>query len=522
MVISVDSSARRESATTQEPYPPALVDRLLTVIGGINAELDHDIVLGRICRACIELVQADAAGFLSLETPQVRVMAGVGFHGNLDELSIALSEDERLALAANPHRLVLTDAHRDLADRPSVLEALGKRHTLVIIPVLARGQLVGALVVAFAPIGHRLAPQQWALLDLLAGHGGTAIANALAFEDAVQRQAHEKAVIDSVADGVATLDEYGLVSSWNRAAAELTALNGDQVAGRPLPFPVGTPTDPVEHRFADERWLEIVATPLEVGQVVLLRDISRQKALEAAKAMFVAATSHELKTPLTVIKSFADWLRDNGETVESARRQTAFEAIADSADELYQIVEKILLTAKTEAGRIDLSPQMLDPERLARGAAAPFDFPGRHHSLSVEVAEDLPAIWADQQALRTALGQLLENAVKYSPDGGYIIVTVSQVPDPSEQSALGMVRFSVRDQGIGLAPGEEKYLFMPFYQGETRSRSGVRGGVGLGLSIVRRLIEAQGGQVGAAGEPGQGSEFWITVPVAGPGQDDLA
>ena len=112
--------------------------------------------------------------------------------------------------------------------------------------------------------------------------------------------------------------------------------------------------------------------------------------------------------------------------------------------------------------------------------------------------------------------------MKYSPDGGYIIVTVSQVPDPSEQSALGMVRFSVRDQGIGLAPGEEKYLFMPFYQGETRSRSGVRGGVGLGLSIVRRLIEAQGGQVGAAGEPGQGSEFWITVPVAGPGQDGLA
>ena len=103
MFISVDSSARRESATTQEPYPPALVDRLLTVIGGINAELDHDIVLGRICRACIELVQADAAGFLSLESPQVRVMAGVGFHGNLGELTIALNEDERLALAANPH-----------------------------------------------------------------------------------------------------------------------------------------------------------------------------------------------------------------------------------------------------------------------------------------------------------------------------------------------------------------------------------------------------------------------------------
>ena len=513
VVMTTDSAERAEPPTTSPAYPPALVDRLLTVIAGLNAELDHGIVLGRICRACVELVSADAAGFVSFEGGNAHLMAGVGFHADVTGLTVALDELALESFAASPRRVVIADVSRDLADRPEILEAIGDRHTLGLVPVLSRSQLVGGLVVLFPAVGHELQPEQWSVLDLLAGHGGAAIANAVAFEAAVRRQAHEKAVIDAVADGVATLDGYGMVSSWNRAAAELTALEPAEILGRPLPFPVGTPGDPVEHRFADEQWLEIVATPLEVGQVVLLRDISRQKALEAAKAMFVAATSHELKTPLTVIKSFADWLKDNGETSEPSRRKTAYDAIANSAEELYQIVEKVLLTAKTEAGRIDLAPQMLNPERLARGAAAPFDVPDGRHSVTVELAPDLPSVWADQQAVRTSLGQLLENAVKYSPDGGLITLSVSVVAGDDLLHPRGLVRFAVRDQGIGLAAGEEQNLFMPFYQGETRGRSGVRGGVGLGLSIVRRLIEAQGGSVGATGAPGLGAEFWFTVPV---------
>ncbi len=520
-MITATGGASGAVAGARSPYPPAVVDRLLTVIAGINADLDHGVVLGRICRACVELVNADAAGFLTIEPDRARLVAGVGLDADVIGQSFTLESGTQLAIGSNPRRTLFTDVHRDLADRPELVAALRTVNTMAFIPVLARSQLVGALVVGFAERGHELASGQWALLDLLAGHGGAAIANALAFEEAVRRQAQEKAVIDAVADGVITLDASGMVSGWNRAAAELTGLDATAIVGRPLPFPVGTPDEPVEHRFADDHWLEIVATPLESGQVVLLRDVSRQKALEAAKAMFVAATSHELKTPLTVIKSFADWLRDNGETADGVRRKTAYEAIADSADELYQIVEKVLLTAKTEAGRIDLSPQPLEPERLVRATATPFDVPGRRHAVSVEVEAGLPVVWADQKAVRTALGQLLENAVKYSPDGGAITVSAARRNGAHGQHPP-MVRFAVRDQGIGLVAGEEQYLFMPFYQGETRERSGVRGGVGLGLSIVRRLIEAQGGEVGAHGEPGNGSEFWFTLPVDDGSHDHLS
>ncbi len=501
------------------PYPAALVDRLLAVIAGINADLDHDVVLRRICRACVEVAGADAAGFISCDDAQARLVAGVGFPAAIHTITISRDDAELLSLASRPRRLTLTDAHRQLAHRPDLLTALTGLNTVVVTPVFARSQVVGALVVAFAPLGHPLDAEQRTLLDLLAGHGGAAIANAVAFEDAVRRQAHEKAVIDAVADGVATLDGEGRVTSWNRAAAELTGLRPDQVLGHTAPFPVGGPQQPVEHRIDDDRWLEIVATPLEAGRVVVLHDISRQKALDTAKAMFVAAASHELKTPLTVITSYANWLRDHGESAEPTTRKTAYEAIADSADDLYRIVEKVLLTAKTEAGPIDLRPQRLDPDQLVRAAAAPFAFPGGRHELRLEIAPDLPAIWADPQALRTVLGQLLENAVKYSPDGGTIVVLVERARH-RHRPDRAMVRFAVSDAGIGLAPAEIAHLFAPFYQGQ--SRRGIRGGVGLGLSIVRRLVEGHGGECGASGELDRGSQFWVTVAVAEDEQHDLA
>jgi len=517
-VFTIASGSHTTDPDDGSPYAPALVERLLAVIAGINADLDHDVVLGRICHACVDLIGAEAAGFISFDDDGVRFTTGIGFPNGTQAVSVPAEDPELLSLASDPRRIILADAHRQLAHRPDLLAALAGLNTVVVTPVLARGRVAGALVVAFTAVGQVVRSEQWTLLDLLAGHGGAAVANDLAFEDALRRQAHEIAVIDAVADGVATLDAAGCVVSWNRAAAELTGLTARQVAGRPLPFPAGGPDRPAEHQLGEGRWLEIVATPLEGGQVVVLHDISRQKALDAAKAMFVAATSHELKTPLTVIRSFADWLRDHGETAEAHQRKTAYDAIADGADELYQLVEKVLLTAKTEAGRVDLSLRRVDPERLVRAAAGPFLFPDGRHDVRLELDASLPAIWADQQALHTVLGQLLENAVKYSPDGGVVTVRAHRARH-GDHPEREMVRFAVRDQGIGLAPIEIQHLFTPFYQGE--ARSGVRGGVGLGLSIVRRLVEHHGGECGASGEPGRGAEFWFSVPVARPDQDDL-
>ena len=162
---------------------------------------------------------------------------------------------------------------------------------------------------------------------------------------------------------------------------------------------------------------------------------------------------------------------------------------------------------------LDIEPRAVELGRLVEAVAENFSVVGKGHQLVIERPKDPVIVRADVHAVRTGLGQLLENAFKYSPDGGVITVTAVDRLD-------GMAEISVSDQGIGLAPGEPDNLFVAFYQGQTRARSRVRGGVGLGLSIVRRLAEAQGGTVGAQGEPGQGSRFWFTLPIDDPNTAD--
>ncbi len=322
-----------------------------------------------------------------------------------------------------------------------------------------------------------------------------------------------RSVIDAMAGGLAVVGDDGIVSVWNDAAATLCDLTRDEVVGHPFPLPLGPFGEPCEHELADGRWLELTVTPFLGGQVVAFQDITRYRALESAKTLFMASTSHELKTPLTVIRSFADWLLGKGAEADSDRQRQALEAIANGAEELRQLVEKILLTARTEAGAVELNPEALDPLRLVQAVADQFAVVGSGEDLVVELPPWLPEVTADRQAVRTALGQLLENAFKYSPDGGKVRVS-AELTEGGEA-----VEVSVADEGVGLQPGEADYLFVAFYQGETGRKAGVRGGVGLGLSIVRRLVEAMGGKVGADGKPGEGSRFWFTLPTASAAAD---
>lgn len=321
------------------------------------------------------------------------------------------------------------------------------------------------------------------------------------------------AVIDVFPDGLAVVNGEGLVTRWNATAERLTGRGSAEVVGRPFPFALPAPGTPHEQAVGD-RWIELTSAGLEDQLVVAIHDITRQKALEAAQTVFVAATSHELKTPLTVVRSFADWLETHGEDADPERLRQAYHAIASSAEELRRIVDKILLTARTEAGAVDLSRERLELGQLLVAVTDQLGPAIRDHRLHLDVPPDLPAVWADRQAVRTIVGQLLENAIKYSPDGGAITVAARRAPAPAEVPwNPPEVEVTVADEGIGLAPGDLDYVFTAFYQGETRERSGVRGGVGLGLAIVRRLVEAHGGRVRAAGEPGGGAQFSFTLPV---------
>ena len=336
------------------------------------------------------------------------------------------------------------------------------------------------------------------LLELLAGHASVALSNVTAFEEVVQQRAHERAVIDASADGIAVLDGAGLVRQWNPAAHRLTGLSAEQATGKPPPFPLPEPGAKLTHKLANGRWLDLLCTGLKGRdeQVLDFRDVTAAKELEEAKDLFLATTSHELRTPITVVQGFASTLANRWDKLSDADRRGAVQTIAERAGSLAKLVEHLLLGSRAGADQLAVSNGLFDLAGPLRAAVTAFQPLSDRHTLAARIADDLPPAYGDPMATDIIVGQLIENAFKYSPDGGTVTVRAEQAGD--------WIEVAVEDEGIGVAPADRERIFERFVQGETGDRRRF-GGIGLGLYIVRQLARAQGADVAAHGRDGAGT-----------------
>jgi signal transduction histidine kinase len=241
-------------------------------------------------------------------------------------------------------------------------------------------------------------------------------------------------------------------------------------------------------------------------QVVDFRDVTAAKELEEAKDLFLATTSHELRTPITVVQGFASTLASRWDKLSDAERRSAVQTIAERAGSLGQLVEQLLLGARVGADQLTVTNGPFDLAQLLRGAAVAFRPLSELHQLTADIPDDLPLAHGDVTATDVIVGQLLENAYKYSPDGGG--VTVSARPSGE------WIEVTVDDEGIGIAPGEHERIFERFVQGEAGDRRRF-GGIGLGLYIVRQLARAQGGEVTASSRAGGGTRMRLQLRRAG-------
>jgi PAS domain S-box-containing protein len=235
-----------------------------------------------------------------------------------------------------------------------------------------------------------------------------------------------------------------------------------------------------------------------------LRDITKVKQADEAKTLFLATASHELRTPLTVISGFAATLRGHPEP-DAAMRDKALAAIERRSMELTKIIDRLLLSSRIEAGRVDLTLRATEigpllGERAEALAAAT----GR--SVAVKADSTIPPVQADAQAIVTVIDHLLDNAIKYSPGGEPVEVDVQVTADE--------VRVRVTDAGIGMGAEEAARCFEKFWQAESTD---VRrfGGTGIGLYIVHSLVEAMNGGIEVSSVPGAGTAFTVTLRRAG-------
>jgi len=206
-----------------------------------------------------------------------------------------------------------------------------------------------------------------------------------------------------------------------------------------------------------------------------------------------------------VVQGFASTLASRWDQLGDAERRAAVRTIAERAGSLGRLVEQLLLGSRAGADQISVSNGPFDLGAVLRGAATAFRPLSDKHTVVTDVPEDLPAASGDTMATDIIVGQLLENAFKYAPDGGTVLVRA--------QATAAWIEVTVEDEGIGIAAGDHERIFDRFYQGETGDRRRF-GGVGIGLFIVRRLAEAQHGEVTASSRPGGGTAMRLRLRPA--------
>jgi PAS domain S-box-containing protein len=480
-----------------------VVRRLGDVVADMNAQRDLEAVLDRIAASLRELTGADGGGFVLIEDDRLRLVSTAGLparlRGRVAALPGSLVDD---LMRSGKTVMMATDDPGGFDDL--IWSALPGLHTIALSLSHVGGRPYGALYALYSR--RSLSHVELELLELLAGHAGVALTNAMAFEEVVRQRAHERAVIDGSADGIAVLGMEGRVQQWNPAATQITGMSADEVTERGLPFPLPEAGARQTHKLPSGRWIDVLCTAFGDGGelVVDFRDVTAAKELEEAKDLFLATTSHELRTPITVVQGFASTLASRWDQLSDADRRSAVRTIAERAGSLGRLVEHLLLGARAGADQHPVVSVPFDLAGLLQATVASFGPLSDKHQVVADVPDDLPQALGDSMATDIIVVQLLENAFKYAPSGG--LVTVRAV------AAGPMIEVTVEDEGIGIAPGDHERIFERFVQGETGDRRRF-GGVGIGLYIVRRLAVAQQGTVIARSRPEGGTAMIFSLPI---------
>ena len=332
------------------------------------------------------------------------------------------------------------------------------------------------------------------------------------------------AMLASMSEGVIATDTRQRVVLVNRRAGELLSFHADEVQGRPLwevvrneqilkaAAEVLASAEPTAFQVspAAGSYLEITARTyppgaLPQGLILVAHDTTQSVRYQELRKEFVANVSHELRTPLTVIKGFTETLRD-GALRDPVSGPKFLATIERHVDQLTNLVSDLL-----ELSRLESTPELprqmsFDAGAMVRRAADLLQPAAqrKEQSMAIDIRAGLPRVIGNPEYIERAVSNLIDNAIKYTPERGKIKVCVTH---DSEQ-----VTVEVADNGIGIPPQDLSRVFERFYRVD-RSRSRDMGGTGLGLSIVKHVAQVHGGSIDVVSTPGQGSRFRLKLPV---------
>lgn len=511
-------------------------DHLLEIVRALTQRLDLDAVLTRILRAASEMLQAEA-GLIALREEDIPGgRFGLSAHYRVSpEFILHFERILREAPSApsdDPTAYVIREIERRLhvVARVGGFDLAGT----VGLPLETRGHLIGLLLV-FRATAAPYARNERQILQAFADHAAIAVTNARLYEQVTQEKRQLDAILDGSADGILIMDSGHHLQRWNRALARLTGTSASQAVGsghdelirwdkrepgpdladaeaRGWPFGQDAPL------YVEGDLIRSNGTPVAVGityapifdrqhrlahVVANIRDITRFREAEELKSTFISIISHELKTPVSLIKGYAGTLRRRDASWDSETVRDSLGVIEEEADRLTNLIENLLDASRLQAGGLELNTSEVRLDDLAESIAIKFQAQVDTHTLLVKFPDEFPLVRGDEERLRQVLSNLISNAIKYSPDGATITISGRSLPRE--------VDIAVEDQGPGLPADEKERVFERFFRAAGAATQGAPG-AGLGLFLARAIIEAHGGRIWVESDPGQGSTFHFTLP----------
>jgi PAS domain S-box-containing protein len=434
-------------------------------------------------------------------------------YSELDEQLLTLTRQQDRVLLTNPSRTRVV-TFKPTSPRPTSLLAVALRH---------ENQYYGTLWVAYDQ-PHPFSEEEVRFMVTLAGYASLAAANTHLYLSTEVARQRLSAILASTPDPVLVTNEKNQLLLANPAAWRVLGVGVEWDEGIPIERVISQPellrllrSQGEEKRSANvtlpdgrvyySTGSSILADGKRVGRVCVMRDITQLKQLDTLKSEFVATVSHDLRSPLTLIRGYASMLDMVGDLNE--QQVSYIEKIVSGVDDMAALVNNLLDLGRIEAG-VDLQLEKVSVRQVVERAVKALQDQAiqKRVFLSIDIPEhSLPPVEADPALLLQALQNLLDNAIKFTEPGGQVQISVSTRQE--------QIIFQVRDTGIGIAPVDQARLFEKFYRGAQYMGKQPRGS-GLGLAIVKSIAERHGGRVWVQSQLGKGSIFYLAIPLKNP------
>ena len=528
----------------------------------IGSSLNLEQLLKTILNRVVHLLEIDMAGIHLTEPDSdgLKLWANVGFSPELKEAVTCIAAGQGISGSVVTYRkpVVVKISEYVFRNVHLLLRREGIQ-TVIGIPLISKENVVGAMVL-LSRIDRTFDADELKTLTTFGAQIAVAVENARLYEQVLQEKRYAETVIQSISDGVYTVDQHDVILSWNKGAERITGYAAQDVIGKPCSeilhhqddrgrilcnsdhcplkyiresnVPVSADCVFFRNPSGDLRPVSLSASPImdsngqSVGAVEIFRDISKEielirniQLISEAKSRFLANMSHELRTPMNAILGFSEVLSEEYFGPLNAKQKEYVSDILSSGNHLLTLINDVLDLSKVEAGRMELEAEPCYVTDILEDSLLMIREKAVKHGIVIrrDIPEDVEAlrIHADSRKLKQTLFNLLANAVKFTPDGGSVTVKV-RVPDTPEQ----VLTIAVEDTGIGIRPDHLEKIFDAFYQVQG-DKSRLTPGTGLGLSLARKFVQLHGGGLRAESDgPGRGSRFVIELPLTAFDQND--